>query len=128
MIQKRYTILVVALLIAGSLNVPTAGFSSASVDRKISVATASDDDAYLGIKRECRNNASRVIITNRFSSGTSLDIDIVVNGTARTIDDLSAGSREIENFDTFNTSDTMTIDASGSGIAVHLTRSLPRGC
>lgn len=128
MIRRQHILLVVALLVAGSLIASTTGFSSAAVDRNVDVAVASDDKAYLGIQRECRGNASQVTITNRFSSGTRLDIDIAVNGTTKTIDDLAARGQETKQFDTFDTDDTITIDASGSGVSVHLTRSLPTGC
>jgi alpha-L-arabinofuranosidase len=125
---NRYVLLVVALLVVVALIAPTGGVSSSAIDRNVDVAVASDDEAYLGIQRECRDNASQVTITNRFSSGTTLDVNIAVNGTTKTIDDLAAGGQETKQFNTFDTDDTVTIDASGSGISVHLTRSLPTGC
>lgn len=128
MTWNRYVLLVVALLVVGALIAPTGGFSSSAIDRNIDVAVASDDEAYLGIQRECRDNASQVTITNRFSSGTTLDVNIAVNGTTKTIDDLAAGGQETKQFNTFDTDDTVTIAASGSGTSVHLTRSLPTGC
>lgn len=128
MTWNRYFLLVVALLVVGALTTPTGGFSSSDLDRNVDVAVASDDEAYLGIERKCRGNTSQVTITNRFSSGTTLNIDITVNGTTKTINGLAAGGQETKQFDTFDTDDTITIDASGSGISVHLTRSLPTGC
>ena len=128
MTWNRYALVVVALLVVGALIAPTGGFSSSDIGRSVDVAVASDDEAYLGIQRECRDNASQVTITNRFSSGTTLDVNIVVNGTTKTIDDLAAGGQETKQFNTSSTEDTVTVDASGSGISVHLTRSLPTGC
>ena len=128
MTWNRHVLLIIALLVVGVLIVPTSGFSSSDVDRNADVAVASDDEAYLGIQRECRNNASQVAITNRFSSGTTLDIDITVNGTTKTIDDLAPGGQETKQFNTSDTDGTVTIDASGSEISVYLTRSLPAGC
>ncbi|WP_311172423.1 hypothetical protein [Halobellus ordinarius] len=128
MTWRRYLLLVVALLVAGSLITPTAGFSSAAADRNVDVAVVSDDEAYLGIQRECSDNTLQVTVTNRFSAGTTLDVDIAVNGTTKTIDDLSSGESQSKAFNAFDTNDTATIAASGSGISVHLTRSLPTGC
>jgi len=128
MTWNRSVFLAVALLTVGALIAPTGGVSSSDIDQNVDVAVASDDGAYLGVQIECRDNASQVTITNRFSSGTTLDIDITVNGTTKTIDDLAAGGQETKQFNTFDTDDTVTIDASGSGISVHLTRSLPTGC
>jgi len=128
MTWNRHVLLIIALLVVGVLIVPTSGFSSSDVDRNADVAVAADDGAYLGIQRECRDNASQVAITNRFSSGTTLDVNVAVNGTTKTIDDLAPGGQETKQFDTSDTDDTVTIDASGSGISVYLTRSLPTGC
>jgi len=128
MTWHRYVFVAVALLAVGALIAPTGGFSSSDIDRNVGVAVAADDEAFLGVQRECRDNASQVAITNRFSSGTTLDIDITVNGTTETIDDLAAGDRETKQFDTSDTDDTVTIDASGSGSSVRLTRSVPTGC
>jgi len=128
MTWNRSVLLVVALLVVGALIAPTGGVSSSDIDRNVDVAVASDDEAYLGIQRECRDNASQVTITNRFSSGTTLDVNIAVNGTTKTIDDLAAGGQETKQFNTSDTDDTVTIDASGSGSSVRLTRSVPTGC
>ena len=128
MTWNRSVLLVVALLVVVALIAPTSGISSADIDRNADVAVASDDEAYLGIQRECRDNTSQVTITNRFSAGTTLDINIVVNGTTKTIDGLAAGGQETKRLNTFDTDDTIAIHASGSGVSVHLTRSLPTGC
>lgn len=128
MTWNRYFFLVVALLVGGSLIASTTGLSSVTADRNLNVAVASDDEAYLGIQRECNDSVLQVTITNRFSSGRTLDIDVAVNGTTKTINDLAAGGQETKQSDTFDTDDTITINASGSGISVHLTRSLPMGC
>lgn len=128
MMLNRSFLLVVALLVAGSLIASTTGFSSTDADRNVDVAVVSDDEAYLGIQRECGINTSQVRITNRFSAGTTLDVNIAVNGTTKTIDDLIPGESQSRAFDTFDTNDTITIHASGSVISVHLTRSLPIRC
>jgi hypothetical protein len=128
MTWSRYVLLVVALLVVGALIAPTGGVSSSALDRSIAGSVVSDGEAYLGIQSECSDSTLQVTITNRFSSGTTLDSDIAVNGTTKTIDDLASGGQETKQFDTFDTDDTITIDASGSGVSVHLTRSLLTGC
>ncbi len=128
MTWRRYFLLVVALLVAGSLVVPATAFSSVAADRNVDVAVVSDDEAYLGIQRECSDNTLQVTVTNRFSAGTTLDVNITINGTSKTIDDLTAGESQSKAFDSFGTNDTATIAASGSGISVHLTRPLPTRC
>lgn len=125
MTWSRYILLAVALLVAGSLIASTTGFSSATADRNVAVTVVSDDKAYLGVQRECRDNTSQVTITNRFSAGTTLGVSITVNGTVKTIDDLSPGESQSKAFDTDG---TITVHASGSGVSVHLTRSLPTRC
>lgn len=128
MTGKRHLLVVVALLVGGSLAVSTTGFSSVTADRSVEAGVAADDEAYLGIQRECSNSTLQVGIINRFSTGNTLDVSITVNGTTETIDDLSPGESQSEAFDTFDTGDTIRIDASGSGVAINLSRPIPTGC
>lgn len=124
----RYGLLAVALLVAGSLVASTGGVSSTALDRGIDVAVVSDDEAYLGVQRECSNSTLRVTITNQYASSTTLDVDVAVNGTTEAIDDLEAGESRTTTFEAYATDDTITIDASGSGVSVRLARSIPSGC
>jgi hypothetical protein len=120
--------LVVALTVAGSLIASTTGFSSATADRNVNVAVVADDESYLKIERGCSENTLEVTITNQFSAGTIMDVDIAVNGTTKTIDGLAFGESQSKAFDSFETDDTIATDAPGSEISVRLTRSLPAGC
>ena len=128
MIPARRLLLVVAVVVAGSLAVPTAGFSSMAADRSIEVAVVPDDSAYLGVQRTCNNSTVRVGVANRLPTGTTLDVDVAVGGTTRTIDGLAPGESQNRTFDSFDADDRITVDASGSGVSVRLTRPLPAGC
>lgn len=128
MIPARRLLLVVAVVVAGSLAVPTAGFSSMAADRSIEVAVAPDDSAYLGVQRTCNNSTVRVGVANRLPTGTTLDVDVAVGGTTEPIDGLAPGESQNRTFDSFDADDRITVDASGSGVSVRLTRPLPAGC
>ena len=128
MIPARRLLLVVAVIVAGSLAVPTAGFSSAAADRSVEVAVAPDDSAYLGVQRTCNNSTVRVGVANRLPTGTTLDVDVAVGGTTEPIDGLAPGESQNRTFDSFDADDRITVDASGSGVSVRLTRPLPAGC
>ncbi len=128
MIPARRLLLVVAVVVAGSLLVPTTGFSSAAADRSVEVAVAPDDSAYLGVQRTCNNGTVRVGVTNRLPTGTGLDVDVAVGGTSKPIDGLAPGESRNRTFDSFDADDRITVDASGSGVSVRLTRPLPAGC
>ena len=128
MIPARRLLLVVAVVAAGSLLVPTAGFSSVAADRSVEVAVAPDDSAYLGVQRTCNNSTVRVGVANRLPTGTALDVDVAVGGTTRTIGGLAPGESRNRTFDSVDADDRITVDASGSGVSVRLTRPLPAGC
>lgn len=128
MTWNRHSFLIAALFFAGVLIMSTGGFSSSGLDRNVDVAFVSDDEAVLGIQRVCSDSTLQVTITNRFSSGTTLDIDVVVNGTTKSIDDLEVGESQRKEFQAFDTGDTVTVTASGSGISAQLTRPLPTEC
>lgn len=128
MIPARRLLLVVAVVAAGSLVAPTAGFSSMAADRSVEVAVAPDDSAYLGVQRTCNNSTVRVGVANRLPTGTALDVDVAVGGTTRTIGGLAPGESRNRTFDSFDADDRITVDASGSGVSVRLTRPLPAGC
>jgi hypothetical protein len=125
--ERRFPLLI-ALLLAGSLVAPTTGFSSAAADRNVDVAIVSDDEAYLGVQRECTNSTLQVTVTNRFAAGTTLNVAIVVNGTTKTIDGLRPGESQRKAFDTFGADDPISIRASSSGVSVRVARSPPSGC
>jgi hypothetical protein len=128
MTVSRLALVTAVLLAVGLLIAPTGGFSSSVTDRSVGVSVSPDHEAYLGVQSACTNNTLQVSLTNRFPSGTALDIEIAVNETLKSINRLPTGARETKQFDTFSASDTVTIDASGSGTSVQLTRSLPTGC
>jgi hypothetical protein len=128
MIPARRLLLVVAVVAAGSLVAPTAGFSSMAADRSVEVAVAPDDSAYLGVQRTCNNSTVRVGVANRLPTGTALDIDVAVGGTTRTIGGLAPGESRNRTFESVDADDRIAVDASGSGVSVRLTRPLPAGC
>jgi hypothetical protein len=128
MTWERYVALVVALLVAGSLITSTTGFSSADATRNVDVAVVSDEEAYLAIQLECHEGTGQAVIVNRFPAGTTLTVDIETGGTVETIAYLPPGESRSRSFDTVERDRTITIHASGSGVAVRLTRSLPTGC
>jgi len=128
MTWARNALLVVALLVAVSLAVSTTGVSSAAVERDVDVAVVSDDDAYLGVQRGCADGTLRVTTTNQFPAGTTLNVDVIVNGTERTSSGLTPGESRSAAFDAFEAGDTITIHASGPGVSVHVRRPLPAGC
>jgi len=128
MTWPRHVLLVVALLVAGSLAAPTAGFSSAAADRDVEVAVVSDDDAYLGVRSECNDDTLQVTVTNRFAPGTAPDVAIAVNGTTETVDGLESGESRSRRFDAFGADDAISVRASDSGVSVRLARPLPAGC
>lgn len=128
MTWHRYVPLVVALLVAGSLTASTTGFSSTAADRNVDVAVVSDEEAYLGIQLECREETGQAVIVNRFPAGTTLAVDIEIGGTVETIAYLPPGESRSRTFDTFEGDQTIAIHASGSGVTVRLRRSLPTGC
>jgi len=121
----RNAVVVIALLVTGSLVVPTTGFSSSATDRSMHVAVVSDDRAYLGIHSACRDNSSQLTITNRLAAGTSLDVTIAVNGTTESIQNLAAGEFQTREFDAVDADDPVRIGASGNGVAIDLVRTLP---
>lgn len=126
--SARYGLLVVVLLLSWSLVAPTGGISTTSVNRGVDGSVASDDDAYLGVQLECQNGMLLVTITNQFPAETVLGVDITVNGTTKSIDDLEVGESQMKEFQAFDTGDTVTVTASGSGISAQLTRPLPTEC
>lgn len=128
MTWSRYGLIAVALIVAGTLVAPTSGINASALDRSVRGDVVSDAEAYLGIQRACSDGTLQTTITNQLGSETTLDVDITVNGTTKTITDLVAGESQTREFDTFDPDDTITIDASGSWIAIHVTRSLPDEC
>jgi hypothetical protein len=128
MTVRRLGSLIAVLLAVGLLIAPTGGFSSSVTDRGIGVSVSPDDEAYLGIQSACTNNTLQVSLTNQFPSGTTLDIEIAVNETLKTISNLPAGVKETTEFDTISRGDSITVAASGSDISVQLVRPLPTGC
>ena len=128
MIPARRLLLVVAVVVAGSLAAPTTGFSSVAADRSVAVAVAPDDSAYLGGPRPCNTSTVRVGGANRLPTGTTLDVDVAVGGTTRSIDGRAPGESQNRTFESFDADDRITVDASGSGVSVRLTRPPPAGC
>lgn len=128
MTAERVGFTVAVVFAVGLLVASTGGFSSSATDRSIGVSSPPDDEAYLGIQNACTNSTLQVSLANRFPSGTTLNIEIVVNETLKTITSLPAGAKETRQFDIFSRNDIITVDASGSDTSVRLTRPLPTGC
>lgn len=128
MIWTRYVPLVVVLFLSWSLVASTGGVSSASLNRGIDGTVVSDEEAYLGVEQECHNETLRVMIINQFSAGTVITVNVTVNGTTKTIDDLAVGESRMTVFEAVNTGNTVRISASGQWTSVRLTRTLPTRC
>lgn len=128
MTWTRYALLVVVLLVSWSLIVSTGGISSMSMSRGLDGSVVSDEEAYLGVALDCNNGVLRVRITNQFSDETVLDVEVTVNGTTETFEDLRVRQSGTMVFRGVATGDTVEIRAVGSSASVRLFRTLPTGC
>jgi hypothetical protein len=126
MTTARYALLVAAVVVAASVVVPTAGVSSASIERSAVATVVADDAAYLGIERTCRDGSVNVTVRNRLPGTQPLTVHLAVNGSHHTVDGLGAGDSETVTLSTVGPGDSITIEATGAGVAIHVTR--PSGC
>ena len=128
MAWRRVAFLLVVVLVSLSVSVPTEGISSTSLDRTVRGAVVPDGEAYLGIQRDCHNGTLTVAIANQFPVRTTLQVDLTVNGTTKTIPDLRAGQTRTRRFAVAGTGDTVSIATTGAVVSVRTTRPVPAGC
>lgn len=133
MIQRRHLVLLVVALLGVGLASSTGGFSSAAVDRGLSVQVSDDESAYVAFKETPVNTHNittdlEVTVTNRLPSGAALStVEVRVNET--TVDlaaDDSVGPYEAatQTFSGVECGDPITVQASGNGVSVHLERTV----
>lgn len=124
----RYSLLLALLALSLPLVASTGGFSSASVPRGVDATIASDEEAYLGVERDCRNGTLYVTITNQFPAEEMLDVEITVNGSTKAIDGLGVGESRTVGFETVDAGDPVSVFASGGSATVRLERNVPTSC
>lgn len=127
--NARRRLAIIGIVVAIPLFViGTAGVGTISLDRGVSVPVVGDSEARLGIDVTCDNNATTVatIVTNRFEN----DIDVTLrSGTATaTIIDLGSGDSERVSFPVMEAGTEVTVEATGNGATVTLTRQIPSEC
>jgi hypothetical protein len=128
MTAARYALLVAGVLVVASIIVPTAGISSASLERTATGEVVTDDEAYLGIERNCHNGSVRVTVRNRLPGDQPLTVDLTANGSHHTVDHLGVGDSETVSFSAVGPDDSIVIEATGTNVAIHVTRPPPPGC
>lgn len=144
MIRTRHASLALAVVVLVAFTVGTGGFSSATVERGVTIAVADDEQAYLGIApvnvTVTSGNETRLFtLTNRF--GTNLTIDAQVNDTSENMNvaavdmpnRLGGGVSGPVNATVAcdeNATGTVTvrIDASGAGVEVTMERRVTVEC
>jgi len=129
--NRRTVVLVTGLIAVLGLLTSTGGLSATAADRGLQVTIADDDDAYLGFQQDAvtTNGTTNLTVTvaNQFPTGTTLDtVEISVDGETRDAGPLDAGEDETVTFEFAECDDTIAVDASGTGVAVSLSR--PVGC
>lgn len=128
MSRRRILLLVAAGLVVATTAAGTSGFDSASVDRGVTVAVADDTTAYLGIEQATTNATNgttnlTVTLSNRFPAGSTLAADIGVGNQSSGVT-LDAGETETATFQSVDCGEQIAVDASGSGVAVSLNRTV----
>jgi hypothetical protein len=133
MIQQRHLVLLVVALLGVGLASSTGGFSSATVDRGLSVQISDDESAYVAFAQTPENTENgtthlEVTITNRLPSGAALTtLEVTVNETTVDLaanDSVEPTEAATHTFSGVECGDPITIQASGNGVSVHLERTV----
>lgn len=131
MISRRHRLLLVVAVLGVGLASSTGGFSTAAVDRDISVQISDDDSAYVGFQQTPvpTGNATtglEVTVTNRLPSGVELTtVEVAVDDTAV---DFAAGENigpwesASHTFTGVSCSDRVVVEASGDGVRLQFER------
>ena len=135
---RRGRVLVAAAVLATLATVAsTSGFAAASADRAVEVAVADDDTAYLGFEATTTDAADgttnvTVDVTNRFSTGTTLDTVTVTVADREPValqptGTLDPGETESERFEDVPCGAAVVVTASGDDVDVSLDRTVECG-
>lgn len=131
--RGRHLALILALLTALTLVTSTGGYSSVTAGRGVDVAVAPDEAAFIGFEQTTdtvTNGTTNVTVsvTNRFPAGTSLETVVVIVDGERVIltldGTLDSGESTNETFETVACGASIRVHATGSGVTVHLYRSV----
>jgi len=127
MSRHRSILLVIALMTAISVVTSTSGVSAVGADRSIEVATADDEDAYLGFEQTAQttNETTNLSVTirNQFPSGTTLGtVTVTVDGETKDLTPLGSGEEGTVRFESVDCDGTVSVTASGDGVEVQLER------
>ena len=92
--KRRHFILLLGGGSSGALGVGTGAFSSVDAERDVEVSVVEDDEAYLGLEVETRTvtvgqSTDVVEITNRFADTDTLSLDVSVEDTSDTVDEVA---------------------------------------
>ena len=92
--KRRHFILLLGGGSAGALSVGTGAFSSVDAERDMEVSVVEDDEAYLGLEVETRTvtvgqSTDVVEITNRFADTDTLSLNVSVEDTSDTVDEVA---------------------------------------
>lgn len=136
MIDRRQLVLIAALVVAATLVTSSGAVSSIEASRNVHIAVAEDSSAYLGVNQTLSNTTNEttdltLTVRNQFSSGTSLTM-VTVTVSGETVDlakhsSIDPGEQATAEFDSVSCPDSVTVKASGSGVAVWLSRSVSCG-
>jgi hypothetical protein len=129
---RRLLPVALAVLAVASLALSTGGFSATIADRGVSVAVVDDDQAYLGVDLETTDASNgtanlSVTVANRFPADTTLTaVEVEAGGETRTPlaggATVTTGDATTVRFANVSCGSTVSVTASGDGVAVTLSR------
>lgn len=111
----------------------TGGFSSAAVDRGLSVKATDDESAYVSFEQTPENTENgttdlEATVTNRLPSGAALStVEVTVSETTVDLaanDSVGPTEAATHTFSGVECGDPITVQASGNGVSVHLERTV----
>jgi len=127
----RGVVVIAAGLVVLSTTAGTGAFSATTVDRSAEIAVVDDDSAYLAVTVTANatgnETTATVTVTNQFPPGTALTaVRVEHDDDSRSAlpDDgsLDPGEPSTATFENVTCDGTVTIAASGDGVAVELER------
>lgn len=108
----------------GSLAGARLAVESTAFGRTVAGAVVSDEVACLGGREDCDDGRLRVTVSSRLPAETAVEIRIAVGDETATIADLPVAESPRAGSETAATGDAVPISATGSEVAVDLTRPL----
>ncbi|MXR21007.1 hypothetical protein [Halobacterium bonnevillei] len=133
MSPHRHLVLLVVVLLGVGLASSTGGFSSAGVDRGISVQVSDDDSAYVAFEQTTEDTETgttdlELTVTNRLPSGAALTtLEVTVNESTVDLaanDSVWPNETVTHSFSSVECGDPITVAASGNGVSVRLDRTI----